>query len=354
VFRIKKIVISASQTAMKKPLVSIIISNLNGMTLDLLPDCLDSLTNPNYNNWELFVVDNNSSDSSVKYLQKRFKKLDNCHLVQNPINMYSQGLNLGAHHANGIYLAFFNNDVALHKGYFQELISQLEKDSKLAIAQGKLLNYYDRKKIDSAGETMDIYGNPITIGAGELDKGQFDKIEPILSASGSACIIKKTLFDKIGGYDPDYGIGYEDMDLALRARRLGYKVRRFPKAIVYHKRASTDLAPFIRIQVKWHFNKNRLATMLKNYPLLLLLKSLPVTIILYLGITCYEWFIRRNWPIGLMRITSIWYVTTHLLHILSKRAAIDKLGAKSISTNDLRLFSPKPLIDLFKDFAAHK
>ena len=124
---------------MKKPLVSIIISNLNGMALDLLPDCLNSLTNPNYSNWELFVVDNDSNDGSVKYLQKRFKKLDNCHLVQNPINMYSQGLNLGAHHANGIYLAFFNNDVALHKGYFQELISQLEKDSKLAIAQGKLL-----------------------------------------------------------------------------------------------------------------------------------------------------------------------------------------------------------------------
>lgn len=339
---------------MKKPLVSIIISNLNGMNLNLLSDCLDSLTTPNYSNWELFVVDNNSSDNSVKYLQKRFKQLDNCNLIQNPINMYSQGLNLGAKHANGVYLAFFNNDVALHKGYFQELISQLEKDSKLAIAQGKLLNYYDRSKIDSAGETMDIYGNPITIGAGELDKGQFDKIEPILSASGSACIIKKTLFDKIGGYDPDYGIGYEDMDLALRARRLGYKVKRFPKAIVYHKRASTDLAPFIRIQVKWHFNKNRLTTMLKNYPLLLLLKSLPITIILYLGITLYEWFIRNNWQIGFMRITSIWYVFTHLIHILNKKTAINILGAKPLSTSDLRLFSPKSLFQLFKDFAKVK
>ena len=339
---------------MKYPLISIIISNLNGMQLNLLEECLDSLLKPGYSNWELIVVDNASTDKSVKYLENRFKDKPNCRIIKNPINMYSQGLNLGALCAKGEYLAYFNNDVAIKTGYFQELIKEFDKDKKLAIAQGKLLNYFDRTKIDSTGETMDLYGNPITIGAKEPDTGQFDNEEEILSASGSACMIKKATFEKLGGYDPDYGIGYEDMDLALRARKLGYKVKRFPKAVVYHKRASTDLAEFIRIKVKWHFNKNRLATMIKNYPSDLLLKTLPVTILLYLGITFWEWFIKRNWQIGKARITSIGWAFINLPKILSKREKISKQGAKELGPSELKLFSPKTLSELFADFRGAK
>jgi GT2 family glycosyltransferase len=339
---------------MKTPLISMIVSNLNGMTLNLLEDCMTSLMSPGYPNWELIVVDNNSTDKSVSYLEKLFKGKKNCRVIKNPINMYSQGLNLGADAANGEYLAYFNNDVAIKKGYFQELVKQFANDKKLGIAQGKLVNYFDRKKIDSAGETMDKYGNPITIGAGEKDKGQYDKEEDILSTSGSATFIKKELFEKLGKYDPDYGIGYEDMDLALRARRLGYKVKRFPKAVVYHKRASTDLAEFIRIQVKKHFNKNRIATMIKNYPVSLLITTLPVTLILYTGIALYEWIIRRNFKIGATRFTAICWDIVHSPSLVVKRYKIKKLGAKPLSSKDIQLFSPKSLGALFKDFAAGK
>jgi len=336
---------------MEKPLVSIIVSNLNGMQLDLLEDCLNSLMKPGYPNWELIVVDNNSSDKSVDYLEKRFKDKANCRVIKNPINMYSQGLNLGALCAKGDYLAYFNNDVAIAPGYFQELIKQLEKEKKLAIAQGKLVNYFDRKKIDSAGETMDQYGNPITIGAGEPDKTQYDIEEQILSASGSACIVKKSAFEKLGMYDPDYGIGYEDMDLALRARRMGYIIKRFPKAVVYHKRASTDLADFVRIKVKWHFNKNRITTMIKNYPPSMLVKTLPFTIVLYTGIGLYEWVVRRNWNIGKVRFTAMLWTATNIIKIAGKRNKIEKLGSKPLSKKDISLFSNKPLTALFRDFA---
>ena len=337
--------------ASTKPLVTIIISNLNGMQLNLLEECLDSLLKPGYPNWELIVVDNNSTDKSIDYLEKRFKDIPNARVIKNPINMYSQGLNWGAICAKGEYLAYFNNDVAIKKGYFQELIKQFEKDKKLAIAQAKLVNLFDRKKIDSAGETMDKYGNPITIGAGEQDKKQFDEEEEILSASGSACMIRKSTFEKLGMYDPAYGIGYEDMDLALRARRLGYKVKRFPKAVCYHKRASTDLAEFIRVKVKWHFNKNRISTMIKNYPLEMLLITLPFTILLYVGIGLYEWVVRQNWAIGKVRFTSMFWVLVNLPKLIAKRDRIDELGSKPLSNKDLSLFSDKSLVDLFKDFA---
>lgn len=336
---------------MSKPKVSMIVSNLNGMQLNLIKDCISSLIKPNYQNWELIVVDNASIDSSVAYLKKKFKDYKNCFVIENPINMYSQGLNLGAKKASGKYLAYFNNDVAITKDYLNNLVKEFEKDKKLAIAQGKLLNYKNRQNIDSAGETMDIYGNPVTIGMGEKDKGQFDVIENILSASGSACIIKKDIFKKLGGYDPGYGIGYEDMDLALRARRMGYQIKRFPDAVVYHKRAATDLAPFVRIKVKWHFNKNRITTMIKNYPLSLLVKTIPVTLLIYFLITVYEWIIRRNWRIGWVRLTSIIWILFNLPSILNQRSKIRNLA---LSNNELELFSSKSLISIFNHFTSIK
>lgn len=339
---------------MSKPKVSMILSNFNGLQLNLIKDCINSLIKPNYPKWELIMVDNSSTDGSVEYLKKRFKNHKRCSVVENPINMYSQGLNLGARKASGKYLAYFNNDVSITKTYLENLVKEFEKDKKLAIAQGKLLNYKDHTKIDSAGETMDIFGNPQTLGMGEKDKGQYDTPEDILSASGSACMIRKRIFEKLGGYDPIFGIGYEDMDLALRVRRMGYKIKKIPKAILYHKRGATDLADFIKISVKWHFNKNRLVTMIKNYPALLLIKSLPITILLYLLIIFYEWFFRRNWTMGRVRLTSILWVTFNIPKILISRNKINKLGVRPLSKNEYILFSSQSLFSTFRHFVSIK
>lgn len=335
---------------MSKPKVSIIVSNFNGVKLNLLRDCINSLIKPNYPNWELIVVDNASQDNSVVYLEKKFKGYKDCFIVQNSINMYSQGLNLGAAKATGKYLAFFNNDVKITRNYLNTLVRELENDKKLAIIQGKLLSYHKRKLIDSAGETIDIFGNPITIGAQQLDNGQFDKIDEILSASGSACMIKKSVFNELGGYDYMYGIGYEDMDLSLRARRLGYEIKRIPSAILYHKRGATDLAPFIKVKVKWHFNKNRLVTMIKNYPFSLLVKIIPVTLLLYLGIAFYEWIVRKNWQMGWIRISSIIWCVINLPKIMTARHSIYKMGANKLNEKEIKLFSSRSLIDSFNSF----
>lgn len=321
------------------PLISVIISNYNGAKLNILQDCLKSFKNIDYPNYEIILVDNASTDNSINIAKKILGKNPKFKIIKNPLNMYSQGLNLGLKASKGEYAAYFNNDVAIEERYFHRLIEAFYKYPKLALAQGKLLWYFDHSIIDSAGESMDIFGNPVTIGYKSKDNKQFDKKEEILSASGSAGIIKKAALEDIGFYVPDFGIGYEDMDLALRIRQKGFVIMRIPSAICYHKRGATDLAEMVRIKVRWHFNKNRLSTMIRNYPPALLIQTIPVTIFIYLGSFIWESLSNKKIQFAQTRLQAIFYVFTHLSQLLVERASIRKGVTRRVDREILRLFA---------------
>ena len=338
----------------KWPKVSIILSNYNGLQLNLVIDSLASVLNCDYPNYEVLLVDNASTDKSVKIIKQKFGKNRNLKILRNPVNMYSQGLNLGLENATGEYIAFFNNDIEFKSGYFQKIIKIFKRYPKVYLIQGKLIYYYDHKIIDSAGETMDSYGNPITIGAWEIDNGQFDNLSEILSATGSASVIRKEAINLIGKFDEDYGIGYEDMDFALRLRLKGYKIKYVPDVVIYHKRGKTDLSPLVRIKVRWHFNKNRLATMIKNYPILLLIKAFPITILLYIAAGLWEIFIKRKFNLGVTRFTAIIWILRNIPSLLRKRVTIrgdiNRKGEESI----LKLLSSRSLLKSFLSFTRVK
>ncbi len=304
---------------MRWPLVSVVMSNYNGVTLNLLNDSLPPILKNSYPNLEVILVDNASTDNSVDYIKNKFGKNPRLKIIQNHINMYSIGLNLGVKNSSGKYVAFFNNDVVVEDDYFQKIITFLEKNSDIALAQGKLVSYYNKKIIDSAGETMDYFGNPITIGSGQNAKESYNQIMEILSVSGSCSILRKSVISKVGYFDDDYGIGYEDMDLSLRAWLRGYRVVYSPDAIAFHKRAATDLSPMVRAIVRWHFNKNRLATMIKNYPLTDLITCLPVTIIIYIFAGLWEILLKKNYQVGITRFSAIIWAIDHLPNIIRKR-----------------------------------
>ena len=339
---------------MKWPKVSIIISNYNGLQLNLVINSLSSVLDCDYPNYEVLLVDNASTDNSITAVKRKFGKDKKLKIIRNSVNMYSQGLNLGIENSDGEYIVFFNNDIEFEHGYLQKIVNLFQKEPKAVLIQGKLLYFYDHKIIDSAGETMDIYGNPMTIGAGERDLGQYDRQIQILSASGSASVIRRSAVNIVGDFDPDYGIGYEDMDLALRLRLKGFKVLYLPDAVIYHKRGKTDLSSLIRVKVRWHFNKNRLATMIKNYPLLLLIKALPITILLYIASGLWEIFIKRKFSLGLTRFTAIIWILRNIISLLKKRFVIrgdiKKYGEEGI----LNLLSNMSLFKSFLSFVKAK
>ncbi len=332
----------------KYPLISIIISNYNGAKLNILKDCLNSFKKIDYPNYELILVDNDSSDNSIDIATNIMGKNPHFKIIKNPINMYSQGLNLGFNASKGKYVAYFNNDIALEKRYFHKLVEAFEKKPKLALVQGKLLWYFDHSIIDSAGETMDIFGNPVTIGYKTQDTGQFDKEEEILSASGSACMMRRDIVKNIGIYASYFGIGYEDMDLGLRLRQKGYVVMRIAQAICYHKRGATDLSEMVRIKVRWHFNKNRLSTMIRNYPRYLLIKSIPVTILIYFGSLLWEAFTNKNIKLASTRLQAIFWVIINLPNLMKDRSNIRKNLTERGDKEILKLFAPTDLMGKIK------
>lgn len=323
----------------KYPLVSVIIPNYNGVRLGILEECLKKFINIDYPNYELILVDNASTDNSIQVAQKIFKKNPKFKIIKNPVNMYSEGLNLGWEAAKGEYIAYCANDTAVEKKYFTELVEAFKRYPKMVLAQGKILMYYDHSVIDTVGESIDIYANPVTAGYQSKDKGQYQSEDEIFSSTGTACMIKKSIYKKVGKFDPTYGIGYEDFDFSLRIRQQGFEIRRIPSAVCYHKKGMTDLSPMIRVKVRFHFNKNRLSTMIKNYPLPLLLKALPVTIFIYLGLMIWDLVANRDLKLALTRPLSVVWVLFHLPFLIKQRGQVRSKVTRIGDEKILKFFS---------------
>lgn len=306
----------------KKPTVSIIVSNHNGLRYGHIVSCLRSVLEVNYPNLEILVVDNASSDGSVDYLKKVFSSEARLRIVENPVNSYSIGLNLGVDAAKSTYLVFLNNDAEVDRNFIGELVKVLEEQPDIGLAQGKLLAYANPKIIDSVGETMDLYASPITIGARQEDDERHNQVFEILSASGSASITRRTMIEWLGGFDPTYTMGYEDMDYGLRVRLSGYKVVFVPGAIVYHKRGATNLKEEVRLEVKFHFNKNRIATIIKNYELMNLIRTLPIVVFYYGLAFLYEGLTERDVRKAMKRILSIIWNLRMAKHLMKKRVIV--------------------------------
>lgn len=335
------------------PLVSIVVSNHNGVELGLLEPCLCSVLEIDYPSFEVIVVDNRSTDDSATRIKDQFRGESRLRVIENKVNMYSQGLNLGLGQARGKYVVFFNNDISVKPDYLRILVGFLERDGQVGLAQGKLLSGAQPDRIDSAGETMDLYGNPVTIGADEIDNGQYRAGE-ILSASGSASVARKDIFGQVGPFDEDYGIGYEDIDLALRTRLRGYKVVLVPEAIVYHKRGSTDRSPGVRVWARRQFNKNRIATLLKNYSWQNVVKALPVVVILYFGAFAWEVVAKREFRLAATRLTALGWNVSNLRKTLEKRRYVQRGIREKQDDEIMKLMAHGTLMANFRSFVRAK
>jgi len=133
---------------MSSPKISVIIVNYNGKKL--LENCLESLFKTDYNNFEVILVDNNSTDGSMEFVTKNYPKIIVIKLDSN--KGFAEPNNIGAKIAKGEYLLFLNNDTVTTTNFISEMIKVLEKDEKIAICQSLLLK--PDGNIDSSGDFL--------------------------------------------------------------------------------------------------------------------------------------------------------------------------------------------------------
>jgi GT2 family glycosyltransferase len=250
--------------------VAVVIPSWN--SLGLLPRCLDSLDGQGVE-IELLVVDNGSSDGSVALLEEQ-----GVAHIPLPRNIgFAAALNLGAAQVEAETILALNADTALEPGCLDALHTALAADSTLGGVQPLILQLEQGAgpvpdatvaRVYSAGQALTTDGRAIEAGAGEPQGPAHLKGHEIFGVCGAACLLRRELFDRLGGYDERYFAFYEDVDLNLRARIAGWRFEYVPGAVVWHVGNASWLAGFERpgAENARLVARNRLATQVKFMP----------------------------------------------------------------------------------------
>lgn len=252
--------------AQSPPIASIVIVNYNGS--NMLKECLDSLLCTDYPAFETVVVDNNSTDNSLEMIKKYYPS---CKVIQLPENRgFAVGNNIGASYATGEYLVFLNNDTVVTPDWLKEILVVLENDKSIAIAQSMLL-LASEDGVDSSGDFATKHGRTYN-----SRRQGFSSPREILSARGAAMAIRKSVFEELGGFDKDYFISFEDVELGWKAWICGYKVVMSPKSIVYHKSGSTMSK--MSTMMTFHGLKNQLSLITTHFETGLAIRNLVIVL----------------------------------------------------------------------------
>ena len=212
-----------------QPLVSIIILNYNAD--QLLLDCVESIMETNYDNFEVIIVDNASVDDSHIKCKEKFKKI---RLIENEKNLgYCEGNNVGIQDAKGDFIVILNPDTTVEPDWLSELVSVYNKCGE-ALYQPKHLSLNDKSVFMSAGNMMNVFGFGYAREKGKKDINQHNTVEQIGYASGTCLFAPSSVFKKVGLLDPFIFLYHDDLDLGWRAAQLGIKSYYVPTSIIYH------------------------------------------------------------------------------------------------------------------------
>jgi GT2 family glycosyltransferase len=248
--------------------VAVVIPSWNSERL--LPRCLDSLAQQEVE-LELCVVDNGSSDGSVRLLEER--GVPHVSLQRN--TGFAAAVNLGVARTSAPGVLVLNADTALEPGALRPLVDALAADPGLGGVQPRTLQLEEgadtdpaRARLYSVGQGLSRDGRAFERGAGEAQGPEAERPREVFGVCGAACLLRRELFDQLGGYDERYFAFYEDVDLNVRARTAGWRFAYVPEAVVWHVGNASWMAEAPRPGA-WNARlvaRNRVATQLKFMP----------------------------------------------------------------------------------------
>ena len=247
----------------------VVLLNYNGW--ELLNAALPSVVAQRFEEFEVVVVDNGSSDDSVANLARDWPDV---RVVALPQNVgVTAALNQMVRATTGEYVALLNNDVELSPEWLGVLVEALDRDPQVASVAGKLRRMDAPEIIDRAGDTLVWSSACHGRGAGLRDRGQYDSPAEVFSVGGAAALYRRSVFEEIGEFDVQFFAYLEDVDWGFRARLAGYINRYEPTAVALHRGGATlgEVNPFSL----YHLRRNQIWLAAKNYPGSRLLLHLP-------------------------------------------------------------------------------
>lgn len=217
------------------PLISIIIPNKD--QVESLDKCLRSIEKSSYKNYEIIIVENNSTEDETFAYYKKIES-DKIRIVywSDEFN-YSAINNFGVKHARGDYLLLLNNDVeVITTDWLEELTANCQRKD-VGIVGARL--YYPDDTIQHAGIVIGIGGvaGALFVGMPRMFTGYLHKasIQQDLSAVTAACMmVKRSVYEELGGLEEELKVAFNDVDFCLRAREKGYLVVYDPNVELYH------------------------------------------------------------------------------------------------------------------------
>lgn len=213
-----------------KSLASFIIVNYNGEKY--LPRLIKSILSQSTKSSEIIMVDNQSTDNSVDLVKQQFPTVK---IVLSSNIGYGRGCNLGAKYSSGNYLIFLNPDTYLHVDYLKNITKSYQEkkqqsSNRLGCFNCKVAEFdtNPQKAPHLQGSLIDLFGNP-------RQTNKPDRVNDSFLVFGTGLFIEKSIFNKIGKFNPNFFLYGEEVDLCWRLKTQGYLIMVTNDALLFHQ-----------------------------------------------------------------------------------------------------------------------
>jgi len=271
------------------PLIGIVTVLYNSGTV--LEDFFSSLKAQTYQNFILYIVDNNSPDLSLSISKTLSEKTSfSCKFIENEDNYgIAKGNNIGIEQAlkdQCEYILLSNNDIVLEHDTIWELQKRMSlMGASMAVPK---IYYFDTNKFWAAGGYIQKWsGLVLHYGDKQEDTGQFDQERQVGYAATCFMLIQKEVFEKVGTMDEQYFVYWDDVDFVYRALSKGEKLWYIPTSRLYHKE-STSTGTMSDFSVRF-LARNTVYFALKHYHLLYALYVILLNVAYHCVVLVFKW-----------------------------------------------------------------
>lgn len=302
---------------MNKLIISVIIACYNAE--NDIEQCLESILNSYFPNFEVIVINDGSTDNTRKVLKpySRLKKIKMYSLTKNlgP----SKARNFGEKKAKSRYILFLDSDCIVKKDCLSQIVHKLDTNKTIAALALRLLT--KDGNLDNAGHYLSVFGYPYEMGVGENPR-DYNKEMIVFGAKTAGLALRKDIFQKIGGFDEDYCIYGEDTDLCWRIWLLGYRIIYFPQAEAIHFQKGS-LNQKTEYRLFYEGTKNNLSNLLKNMPVKILFWMVPLHIF-FLILLVVKLLLEKRATMAKEVLRGIFWNIINIQRTLKKRQLVRK------------------------------